>query len=83
MGFCSQACASHAQQDGLVKDMSFDPMGYKELRSLVKQGKLSEDELADQVRSHIQSCLHDITFPHQTSQKEEHVDRCLLEEVIA
>jgi predicted sulfurtransferase len=36
-GFCSQECFDNAQHDGLIKNESFDPMNYKQLRGQVKQ----------------------------------------------
>ncbi len=80
LGFCSAECYQKAQKDLLIKDIDWDKlpinkegseMTYKELRSLVKNKKLSLEEAQNLVSTHFQKLLGKTTFSHQESQKED------------
>lgn len=79
-GFCSQECFEHAKVDGLVKNESFDTMDYKQLRRDVKHGILTQEAFISQVKNHLDDLVVDQSFPHATSQKEEHVDKEYLQQ---
>lgn len=79
-GFCSAECFEQAKIDGLVKNESFDSMDYKDLRSQVKSGKMKEADFLTQVQAHLDKIVVDKKFPCATSQKEEIVDKELLEQ---
>lgn len=74
-GFCSQECFDKACQDGLVKNDRFDSMDYKSLRHQVKAGKLTQDSFQAMVKEQLDNIVIDKNFRHQTSQKEEFVDK--------
>jgi len=68
-----------AKQTLLVKGETFDPVDYRELRSLVKLGKISHADALGKVSKHFDFRLTSVNFNHQTSQKEELIDKQLLE----
>jgi hypothetical protein len=78
LGFCSQECFEKSQKDLLIKDVDWDSLKmenkthitYKELRSLVKNEKMSFSEACNLVTRHFQKILGKTLFPHQESQKE-------------
>lgn len=74
-GFCSQECYDKAYHDGFVKNDSFDDMDYKSLRRDVKAGLLDQSSYIDMVQKHLDEFVIDKNFAHQTSQKEELVDK--------
>ena len=82
LGFCSQECMEKAQQSLLVKNDSFDSVNYKQLRNLVKQGKIEHKAASEKVAKHFAHWLKDTEFNHATSQKEEHVDNNMLCEIL-
>jgi UPF0176 protein len=69
-GFCSQECATRAQQDMQVKNVDRDKFDYKALRSQVKVDPTKKEEFIQQVTSHIRKKLIHVTFNHATPQKE-------------
>ena len=73
--FCSQECFDKANQDGLVKNDSFDDFNYKALRWDVKAWSLQQAEFIRMVQQHLDEFVVDKHFPHTTSQKEELVDK--------
>jgi hypothetical protein len=78
LGFCSQECFEKAQKDILIKDVDWDSLKiqskknitYKELRSLVKNEKVSFSEACSLVTQYFQKTLGKTTFSHRESQKE-------------
>ncbi len=79
LGFCSQECFERAQRDLLIKDVDWDSVTiqhegkgtYKELRSLVRNNKISLTEAQNLVVSHFKKLLGKTIFPHKESQKED------------
>jgi len=90
LGFCSQECFSAAQKDLFIKDVEWDKLPnnneqiiknkegslitYKELRSFVKNDKISLLEAQNLVANHFKKLIGKTTFPHQESQKEGVID---------
>jgi hypothetical protein len=77
MGFCSSDCFDQSLNSLLIKDVDWDVLKiegkyvtYKELRSLVKNGKMNMIDARSIVTSHLRKKLGDTTFPHKESQKE-------------
>lgn len=80
MWFCSQECFDKALQTLLIKDVDWDSLQvqntkykvqtYKELRSLVKAGKMDFSEAQKIVTNHLRKKLWETKFTHQESQKE-------------
>lgn len=79
LGFCSEECFQKAQKDLLIKDVDWDSLKledgavitYKQLRSFVKNNKISLKEAQDVVMVHCKKLLGKTTFPHKESQKED------------
>ena len=79
-GFCSQECFEKAIETLLVKDVDWDlpkiqntkyiVQSFKDLRSLIKAGKMSTDEARKIISEHLTKELGSVTFPHKESQKE-------------
>ncbi len=79
-GFCSQECFNSALHSLLVKDVDWDVLktqsskhkahSYKELRSLIKAGKMTHDEAQKIISEHLTKKLGSTIFPHAHSQKE-------------
>lgn len=57
MGFCSDSCWKKAAADLNVRDMHFDKLNYKELRSLIKKGDAGLEEISKIVYDHLSSKL--------------------------
>lgn len=74
-GFCSQGCFQSAQQDGLIKKDSFDPLDYKALRGKVKSWKLTQSDFIAQVVDHLEKIVSEKNYPHAASQKEALIDK--------
>lgn len=78
LGFCSQECFDKTQRDLLIKDVDWDSLmmenkthlTYKELRSHIKNEKVTFSEACALVKQHFQKTLGKTLFPHQESQKE-------------
>jgi len=77
MWFCSQECFDSACETLLVKDVDWDLIKiagqnktYKELRSWVKNNKMSPEDAKTLVTTHLNKRLGETQFPHQVSQKE-------------
>lgn len=86
LGFCSEECFMKAQKDLLIKDVDWDVLSnkeegvkknkaefvtYKELRSSMKNNKISTQEAQNLVIAHFKKLLGKTTFPHKNSQKED------------
>lgn len=83
-GFCSEECYQKASQNLLIKDVDWDDFSlksidikiqnpqtpYKELRSWVRNGKISLLDAQELVARHLGHLLGKTTFPHRESQKE-------------
>lgn len=77
MGFCSQGCFENACQNLLIKDVDWDSLKiagrdttYKEIRSWVKNNKMSAADAKVIVTTHLKKKLWKTQFVHQVSQKE-------------
>jgi UPF0176 protein len=77
MGFCSSDCFEQSLNSLLIKDVDWDALKiegkyvtYKELRSLVKNGKMNMLDAQSIVTSHLRKKLGHTTFSHKESQKE-------------
>lgn len=77
MGFCSSDCFEKAMSTLLIKDVDWDDLKiggkvttYKELRSLIKNNKISFSDAQDIVQTHLKKKLGKTTFAHRESQKE-------------
>lgn len=80
MWFCSQECFNKALTTLLIKDVDWDSLQvqstmyrvqtYKELRSLIKAGKMGFSEAQKIVSTHLRKKLWETTFRHTESQKE-------------
>jgi UPF0176 protein len=81
--FCSQECFEKALQTLLIKDVPWDTVqnakykiqksgffSYKELRSLIKAGKMTFSDAQKIVRDHLTKKLWNVPFSHKESQKE-------------
>ncbi len=55
----------------MIRDVKFDPMNYKELRSQIKQDESRFDEIAVGVKKHIEEWLKGVEFNHKTPVEEE------------
>jgi UPF0176 protein len=64
MGFCSKQCANSAYESLLLRDVSWDPLKYKELRGKIKQDPTKRDEITEQIQTHIRKWLHGVEFNH-------------------
>lgn len=80
MWFCSYECFTKGKQDLLIKNADFDKLDYQAMRSALKRNPSEQLKQAfvSEVSNHLDSKLAGIHFTHQTSQKEEIVDRCLM-----
>lgn len=74
-GFCSHECFTKAREDLLIKNDTRDTFDYKAIRTAVKTGSMSRDEASRLVSDHVDSIVKVHHFVHQTSQKEDIVDR--------
>lgn len=74
-GFCSAECFQHAQEDGLIKNETFDTFDYKGMRGQVKAWKLTQKDYLTLAQEHLATTVVDKSFKHATSQKEEVVDK--------
>lgn len=77
MGFCSEECFNAACHNLLVKDVDWDLVKmngknttYKEIRSLVKNQKMSLEDAKTLVTAHLKKKLGKNQFTHKVSQKE-------------
>lgn len=77
MGFCSQECFDAAADSLLIKDVDWDCIKvagknttYKEIRSWVKNQKMSLEDAKKLVITHLKKKLSETQFVHKTSQKE-------------
>ncbi len=70
MWFCSQECCEKAQQDLLIKDVSWDWYNYQKMRTTIKAKPETESHYKEVVGKHVKEWLEDTTFNHQESQKE-------------
>lgn len=59
----------------MIKNDSFDKFDYKSLRKDVKNGLLDSESFLQMIQEHLDAFVIDKDFPHQTSQKEEFVDK--------
>lgn len=64
MGFCSKQCADKAYEDLLIRDIAWDPIGYKELRVQIKLDNSKLLEIKEMVQTHIRKWLKDVEFNH-------------------
>jgi len=79
-GFCSEECFTKAKNDILVKtEKSVDKLDYKQLRGDVKAGKKTKTDAIKLVTEHLDVLIGDIKFKYSTSQKEDVVDKAMIE----
>lgn len=81
-GFCSLECFETAKKTMLVKNDSFDSMDYQALRSAVKAGKKNYADAVLECTKHLDELWGNVKFPYETSQKEEYIDSCMLQEYV-
>lgn len=80
LGFCSSECFEKAKTDILIKtDLAIDPFEYKDLRWDIKAWKKSFPDAVAFVSEHLESLIWDTEFNHPTSQKEDVVDKELIQ----
>ena len=85
LGFCSRECFEKGCETLLVKDVEWDTLkkqkaeskkykegssSYKELRSIIKAGKMTHIDAQKIVSDHLIKKLWHTSFPHATAQKE-------------
>jgi predicted sulfurtransferase len=68
MGFCSRECYEWARNDGLIKDVEWDKLDYKNVRK--------ETDGLGKIAAHLDRKLANIEWSHATSQKEGEVVEC-------
>ncbi len=68
MGFCSRECYESARNDGLIKDVEWDKLDYKNIRK--------ESDGLGKIAAHLDRKLANIEWSHATSQKEGEVVEC-------
>ena len=78
--FCSKECLAKAQDDLLIKNEQFDPIDYKQLRQQISLGKLDKSDARMSVQSHLSEMIGERWFRHETSQKEDFIDKDILKE---
>lgn len=76
LGFCSAECYKKAKQDGLVKNMDWDPLDYKTLGRTWRADPMQKDEIMQSIADHLDKHLKHIDWKHQNSQKEEMICEC-------
>jgi len=74
-GFCSHECMTKAREDLLIKNDTRDSFDYKVLRAAIKAGSMTHDQAHHLVNQHLDTIIKVKHFVHQTSQKEDIVDR--------
>lgn len=73
-GFCSKECADKALETLIIKtDLSMDNIEYKKKRGVIKRYPELKDQIETEMRTHLQKQLKDVTFNHETSQKEDFI----------
>lgn len=65
LGFCSEECAKKAYNDLLVRDVSWDPLKYKELRGKIKRDENARAEVTETIQTHIRKWLAGVDFNHK------------------
>ncbi len=79
--FCSQECFDKAKVDLFIKpDFSFDPHDYKNIRGDIKSGKRNFEITQKEISVYLDKALGNTHFNHTTSQKEEYVDACMVDQ---
>lgn len=79
--FCSQECFDKAKQDLLIKtDLSLDPHNYVQIRGDIKSWKTPFESTQKEIATFLDTKLGKHTFNHTTSQKEEYVDSCVIDQ---
>ena len=68
--FCSEACATEAKQDILIKNADRDPIDYKSLRGLIKQDPTQKQAIMEKISKYVTKKLLHTEFEHKESQKE-------------
>mgnify|MGYP000906798427 FL=1 len=68
MGFCSRECYESARNDGLIKDVEWDKLDYKNVRK--------ETDGLGKIAAHLDRKLANLEWSHTTSQKEGEVVEC-------
>jgi len=68
--FCSQFCADEASKDMLVKNIPWDDMDYKMMRSQIKHNPDIVQEYTKKIQDHIQTNILNISYKHLSPQKE-------------
>ncbi|MDP5038832.1 MAG: rhodanese-like domain-containing protein, partial [Candidatus Gracilibacteria bacterium] len=70
-GFCSLECAQNAIKTGHVKHIDFDKMQYKQKRAIIKNHPEKEEEIMNEIKTHLEENLLGVEFNHELSQKED------------
>jgi predicted sulfurtransferase len=72
-GFCSEECYLQALETGLIKDVDFDKLNYRQLRVKMKNHPETRSEVLALIKKHITSNIENTQFKHKTSQKEDFI----------
>lgn len=79
--FCSQECFDKAKRDLLIKpDFSIESHDYKQIRGDIKSWKKDFKHTQKEIADFLDKKLGNHGFNHLTSQKEEYVDSCMVEQ---
>jgi hypothetical protein len=63
-GFCSEQCWKNAAVDLNIREWENDKLNYKEIRSRVKKGEITNSEASEFVFEHINQKLSEVLFDH-------------------
>lgn len=70
LGFCSEECSEKAKEDILIRDVNFDPIHYKALRSEIKQDNSKREQIVTGIAKHVTEWLEGVNFNHKIPVKE-------------
>ncbi len=72
-GFCSEECFEKAKKDGMIKNVSFDSMDYRNYRVQMKNHPEKREEILTKIAKHLNEKAGTVNFRHKTSQKEDFI----------
>lgn len=76
MGFCSEECYLSARKDGLVKNMPWDLMDYKETAREARRSAGNFDLFMGKIADHLDRTLAKVEWKHKNTQKETDIVEC-------